>query len=90
MPCQAKTEPLEYLHLTTVQQVRDCESLLYGIGYRGTFATTGDSARLNVDAPDAVAVNVALGDVIVYRTTPAPQIVSCKTWDEFNATFDIL
>jgi hypothetical protein len=88
MPCQAKTEPLEYLHLTSVQQVRDSEKLLYDIGYRGSFTTTNGAGRLELSAPDAVPVSAAVGDVIVYRTSPAPQVVACKTWDEFVATFD--
>jgi hypothetical protein len=90
MPCQAKTEVLEFLHLQTQQQVIDSFNLLLSIGYEGTLTVTGTSAKIDMQMPDGVPVTVAVEDVILYRTSPAPQVVSCKTWDEFTATFDIL
>jgi hypothetical protein len=81
---------LQYLHLETVQQVLDSHQLLYNIGYRGSLNTSGESARIDMQMSDAVTVGVAVGDVILYRVSPAPQIVSCKAWDDFNATFDII
>jgi hypothetical protein len=90
MPCQAKTEVLQFLHLETRQQVIDSFDLLLGIGYEGTLAVSKASARIDMQMSDGVPVSVSIGDVFLYRTSPAPQVVSCKTWDEFNATFDIL
>jgi hypothetical protein len=90
MPCQAKTEVLQFLHLETKQQVIDSFNMLLGIGYEGTLAVTATSAQIDMQMPDGVPVQIALGDVFLYRTSPAPQVVSCRTWDDFNATFDIL
>lgn len=88
MACQLKTEPLEFLHLQTVQQVRDSEGLLYNIGYRGPFTTMSDSARLDVQLPEHIDVHVTVGSVIVYRANPPTVVDCCATFEDFDARYD--
>lgn len=88
MPCQAKTEVLEYFHLSTIDLVFQAHNLLYQVGYRGTLTTTGDSASLQMSLAGAVPVSVVSGDVILYR--PPATVVNCLSHEEFTARFDIL
>ena len=90
MPCQVKTEPLEYLQLETAQQVIDSYNMLRGIGYAGTLFTEGEVARIHMTMPDAVTVEAAVGDVILYKTSPAPAVVDCVSAQEFTTGYDIL
>ena len=89
MTVQAKREPLEFLHLQDVTGVINTYTSLYGMGYRGILDTVGnETARLDMSLPDNVPVTAAVGDVILYRTSPAIQVVACISYDELVADYE--
>jgi hypothetical protein len=89
MTIQAKREPLEFLHLDSVGAVINTYSTLYGMGYRGTLDTVGDvTAAINMALPNHVPISAAVGDVILYRTAPAIEVVDTVTFNELIERYE--
>ena len=97
MPYQVKPDPpVEPLHLDSMQTMFDTHKMLWDFGYRGGFTTTKseadgvvtESGRFDLVMDDAVPVSAALGDVILYRLAPSPQVVACIPADEFTKNYE--